>query len=72
MGADGAHDLEAVHLGHLNVQQHQIRAHGLDDVHGLLAAVAEGDDFHVRFAREEAAQACEGQRLIVHGDDSDG
>ena len=65
LAADRLDDLEAVHLRHLHVEEHELRRVILDRRDGLLAVAALPHDFDVGLAREQRGQALTRERLIV-------
>ena len=66
LAADGFDHLEAVHLRHLHVEEHEIRLVIDDRRDGFFAVAALADDLDVRLARQQPGQPLPRERLIVH------
>ena len=64
--AHGHDDVKTVHLGHLHVKKNKIRVLGFDGFDGLDAVRTLGDDFKIRFMRQECPNPLPRQRLIIH------
>src|SRR5690606_14333557 len=67
-----ADDLEAVHLGHLHVEENKVGMLPPDGRERLLAIGAFGGDLDVGFLLQQVAEAVAGQRLVVGNQDSHG
>ena len=63
--------LEPVEHGHLHVEQHEIGPKRPDRAHRLRPVEAHAGDLDVGLAGEQAAQALDGQRLVVHEQGAD-
>ena len=60
-----------VALGHLDVQEHQVRALCPDGLHGRLAVAAGADDLDVRIGLKEELQSLPGEGLVIHDERAD-
>jgi hypothetical protein len=69
--ADRLQHVEAVELGHLDVQEEQIRRRLFDGLDRFPAVRAFGDDLDVLCLREQVAYALARQRLVVHDHGAD-
>ena len=65
LGADRLDHLEAVHLRHLHVEEHQVRRVIQDGGDGLLAVAALADDLDVRLGAKQARQPLARERFVV-------
>jgi hypothetical protein len=65
VGANRLDDVEAIHLWHLHVEEHQIGRVILNRGDGLFAIAALGHDLDVGFAPEQRRQPLPGKRLVV-------
>ena len=65
-------DLEAVESRHLDVEKHEVRAFGLDGLHGRRAVLGFADDLDVGLALEAEPEPLPRQRLVVHDHGPDG
>ena len=72
--ADRLHDPEAVHAGHLDVEQHQVRFLVANQRDRLAAVARLGHGLDLRLTAEQQLQPVARERLVVdhHGADHDG
>ena len=63
-------DVKAVHVRHLDVQNHQVRMDAVDCGKGLAAAVQSADNFHVLDLLQQSRQAAKREWLIVDDQDA--
>ena len=71
LAADRLDHLEAIHLGHLHVEEHQVRLVVDDGRHCLLTVAALRDDLDVWLVRQQSRQPLPGEGFIVHDQGSD-
>ena len=69
--ADQFEDFEAVQLGHLNIEEHQIGLLLGDGFNGFEAVGAFGDEFDFWMAGHELSQDLAGELLVVNDDGAD-
>jgi hypothetical protein len=62
---------EAIHHRHLNIQEHEIGAKGLDGLHSFPAVAAFPDYVHIRLIRQKGAHTLDAQGLVVHNKGTD-
>ncbi len=67
---EAARDLVAVHVGHPDVEQDEIRSVVVDEASGLGAARCRSDHFDVRLTVQHEAQALPRDRLVIDDQDS--
>jgi len=65
------HDVESVDLGHLDVEEHHVRAQLAHPLDGLRAAAALGHDGEARVGLDERAHGAASERLVVDDDRPD-
>ncbi|HVE80023.1 MAG TPA: hypothetical protein VNA89_14250 [Gemmatimonadaceae bacterium] len=66
LGADGAHDGEAIELRHLHVEEDEVRGEAGDLCHRVGAVGTLADDLDVRLVREQRAEPAAGESFVVH------
>ncbi len=64
-GVDQLQNLESVQLGHLNVQEHDIRRGFRNSLHGLEAVGAFGRNFDFRVGTEHFPKETARQRFVI-------
>ena len=70
LGRQPSHHVEPTPLGHLQVQQREVRPEGGDERHGLLAVGGFPDEFHVLAALQERGEEPPRRPFIVRDEDS--
>jgi len=72
LAADRLHHGKPVPLGHLHVEEHQVRRLAPDGLDGRPPVAALGDHLHVRLAGQQRNDRLAPERLVVHDDRPDG
>ncbi len=64
-------DVDSVHVGQADVQQHDVRAGGVHHLQGLAAVARLADHLHVGFPGEQRGHQLPHQALVLGDDDPD-
>jgi hypothetical protein len=61
----GPRNVDPIHAGHGNVEQHDVGRHRLGDAQGRLAVIGGADDRRAGTTGEQQLQTLDGERLVV-------